>query len=118
MLTGSIRTCRVSSVVNETIKTISSQFIFSRKDFEREKNANQPKPIKKNKQTKNKRTKKQQRQRFSARIKTSKRVEIVRFEFWCFLYARNLFVKKINWLEIVLIASFTVLLECLINRHL
>ena len=49
MLTGSIRTCRVSSVVNETIKTISSQFIFSRKDFEREKNANQPKPIKKNK---------------------------------------------------------------------
>ena len=57
MLTGSIRTCRVSSIVNETIKTISSQFIFLRKDFEREKNANQPKPIKKNKQTKNKRTK-------------------------------------------------------------
>ena len=57
MLTGSIRTCRVSSIVNETIKKISSQFIFLRKDFEREKNANQPKPIKKNKQTKNKRTK-------------------------------------------------------------
>ena len=47
MLTGSIRTCRVSSVVNETIKTISSQLIFLRKDFEREKNANQPKAIKK-----------------------------------------------------------------------
>ena len=57
----------------------------------------------------------QQRQRFFARTKTSKRVEIVCFGFWCFLYAQNLFAKKKtkkNWLEIVLISSFTIPLTC------
>ena len=38
--------------------------------------------------------------------KTSKRVKAVCFEFWCFFYAQNLFVKKENSLEIVLITSF------------
>ena len=89
-------------------RQFQASLFFLRKDFEREKTQN-----------KKKANKKQQRQRFSKRIKTSKRVEIVRFEFSCFLYAQNLFVKKIiNWLEIVLIASFTVLLQCLINRPL
>ena len=38
---------------------------------------------------------------------TSKRVKVACFAFWCFLCARNLFVKKIiNRLEIALIASF------------
>ena len=31
-------------------------------------------------------------------------------EFWRFLYAQNLLAKKTNWLEIVMIASFTILL--------
>ena len=38
--------------------------------------------------------------------KTSKRVKAVCFAFWCFFYAQNLFVKKENSLEIVLITSF------------
>ena len=40
------------------------------------------------------------------RAETSKRVKVACFAFWCFLCARNLFVKKINRLEIVLITSF------------
>ena len=44
----------------------------------------------------------QQRQLFFAHIKTFKKVEIV----GAFLYPQNLFVKKINWLEIVLITLF------------
>ena len=43
--------------------------------------------------------------------KSSKRVKVVCFALWCFLRTQNLFVKKINWLEIVLIASFTILLS-------
>ena len=38
--------------------------------------------------------------------KTSKRTA----ELWCFLYAQNLFVKKINSFEIDLITSFAILL--------
>ena len=57
--------------------------------------------------------KKQQRQRVFARTKISKRMEIVYFAFWCFLYAQNLFiVKKNKRLDIVLITSFTILLTC------
>ena len=67
--------------------------------------------------------KKQQSQQVFARAKTSKRVKNIYFAFWCFLYAQNLFAKKIiNWLEIVLITSFTILLysspkihKCLFN---
>ena len=67
--------------------------------------------------------KKQQSQQVFARAKTSKRVKTIYFAFWCFLYAQNLFSKKkINWLEIVLITSFTILLysspkihKCLFN---
>ena len=42
--------------------------------------------------------------------KTSKRVEIVCFTFWCFLYILNFSLKKTNGLEIVLITSFTIVL--------
>ena len=49
--------------------------------------------------------KKQQRQEVFARRKTSKKVKVVCFAFWCFFYAQNLSVKK-DWLEIVLITSF------------
>ena len=57
--------------------------------------------------------KNQQKQQFFACTKTSKRVKIVCFTFWSFFYPQNLFVKKkkINRLEIVLITSFTILLQ-------
>ena len=81
----------VSSIVNEAINTISSQFT---KRFWIHKNANQTKA---SQQNKNKRTKKTKGKNFSHR-KTSKRVKIV-----CFA-----FLKKIG---IALIASFTILLK-------
>ena len=40
------------------------------------------------------------------RAQSSKRVKVTCFVFWCFLSARNLFVRKINRLKIVLVASF------------
>ena len=55
---------------------------------------------------------KQQRQQFFARTKTSKRVKIVYFAFWCFFYTQRFFVKKINWLEVVLRTSIRILLAC------
>ena len=39
-------------------------------------------------------------------------MKAVCFAFWCFFYAQNFFVKKIIWLEFVLITSFTILLTC------
>ena len=39
-------------------------------------------------------------------VQTSKRLEVVCFTSWCFLCAQNLFVKKVNRLEIVLMTSF------------
>ena len=62
-------------------------YLFLRKDFERTKtqiNENQP--------TKTKIS--EERQQFFAFTKASKKVEIVCFGFWCFLYAQTLFVKK------------------------
>ena len=96
-----------SSIVNEAMKTISSQFIFFMKRFWARKNANQAKT---NQQNKNKQTKNNKGNNF-LHIKTSKRKKVVCFALWCFLCAQSLFVKKINWLEIVLIASFTILLS-------
>ena len=97
-----------SSILNEAIRTLSSQFIVSYEKIlsagKRKSSQNQPtkqKPV----------NKKQQSQQLFARTKTSKRVEIVCFGFWCFLYAKNLFVKIINWLEIGLITSLTILLK-------
>ena len=37
--------------------------------------------------------------------KTFKRVKVICFTFWCLFYTQNLFVKKLNRLEIVLITS-------------
>ena len=39
------------------------------------------------------------------RAKTSEREKVVCFAFCCFFYVQDLFVKKINRLEIVLITS-------------
>ena len=88
-----------------SVQFLASLFIylFLRKDFERTKtqiNQNQP--------TKTKIS--EERQRFFALTKASKKVEIVCFRFWCFLYAQTLLVTK-KWLEIALIASFTILLS-------
>ena len=98
-------------IVNEAIKTISNQFFFCFflwKDFERTKAQIKPKPTNKNT---NKWTKNNKDSNF-LRIKTSKRGKIDYFVLWCFLYAQNLFVKKISWFEIVFIASFTILQTC------
>ena len=62
----------------------------------------------------NKRTKDNKGNSFSC-IKTSKREKIGSFALWYFLHAQNIFVKIINWLKIVLIASFTILLETSYN---
>ena len=55
-------------------------------------NANQAKT---NQQNRNKQTKNNKGKKF-LRIKTSKRGEIGYFALWCFLYAQNLFVKKLK----------------------
>ena len=81
---------------------------FLWKDFERTKTQIKPKPTNKNT---NKWTKNNKDSNF-LRIKTSKRGKIDYFVLWCFLYAQNLFVKKISWFEIVFIASFTILQTC------
>ena len=90
MYTNKLAEVHVNSIPNEAIRTISGQFnFFLRKDFERTRtriNQNQPTKTKKSKQ---KTTKKM----VFARTKTSKKVEIVCFGFWCFLYTQNLFVK-------------------------
>ena len=70
-------------------------------------NANQTKT---NQQNKSKRTKNNKGNNFLG-IKNSDSGEIGYFALWYFLYAQNLFVKKIDWLEVVLIASFTILLK-------
>ena len=63
-----------------------------------------------NSQNKNNQTKNNKGNNFS-RKKTSERRETVYFAFWCFFNAQNFFVKKrINWLEIALITSNTILL--------
>ena len=79
-----------SSIVNEAMKTISSQFIFFMKRFWARKNANQAKT---NQQNKNKQTKNNKGNNF-LHIKTSKRKKVVCFALWCFLCAQSLFVKK------------------------
>ena len=59
-----------------------------------------------NQHNKNKRTKNNKVNIFYVRKKTSKRVKVTCFAFWCFFCAQNLFEKKkINRLEIVLITS-------------
>ena len=78
-----------SSIVNEAIKTISSQFFFMKR-FWAYKNANQ---AKNNLRNKKKQTKNNKGNNF-LHIKTSKRVKFFCFALWCFLRTQNLFVKK------------------------
>ena len=85
------KSTNISSIVNEVIRTISSQFIFFYENAQiRKSNQNQ---LTKQKQA----NKKQQRQQFFERTKASKRVKVVCFAFLC---AQNLFVT-----------SFTILLR-------
>ena len=97
----------ISSIVNEVIKTISRQFFFLRKDFEHTKSI----------KTQNKQL---------PPLLCAKNYCLCCFLFTCFfgffcwlvlscfafLNAQHLFVKKKNWLEIVLITSFTMLVTC------
>ena len=64
-------------------------FFFLRKDFEHKKTQ-----IKQNQPTKTRISEqKTTKATVFTRIKTSQRVKIVCFEFWCFLYPQNIFVK-------------------------
>ena len=76
-------------------------FLFTKR-FRAQKNTSQAKI---NYQNKNKLTLNNKGNNFSG-TQSSKRVKVVCFTFWSFLCAWNLFVKKINRLEIVLIISF------------
>ena len=82
-----------SRMVNEVIKPLSSWLMFLfflGKDFSTQKHkSNQSQPEKQN----NMRIKNNKGNTFS-RTKTSKKVKIVYFAFWCFFYAQNLFLKK------------------------
>ena len=87
MYTNELAEVHVNSIPNEAIRTISSQFnfFFLRKDFERTKtqiNQNQPTKTKKSERKTTKKT-------VFLRTKTSKKVEIIFFGFWCFLHTQN-----------------------------
>ena len=98
-----------SSIVNEVVRTISSlSLFFLRKYFECTKTRHKQKPTNKTKTSKHRRTK----TTIFTDTKTSKRVKIVCFALWYIFCVQNIFVKKINRLEIVLITSFTMLLMC------
>ena len=95
---GDLKWVIVSSIVNEAINTISSRIIFFlRKDFERTKtqiNQHQPTKTKISKQKTTKATVFCTHKTVEEGRNRSKRVEIICFGFWCFLYAQNLFIKK------------------------
>ena len=85
---------QISSIVNkwgyeDNFKPVD---FFYEKILSVQKKQNQAKT---NQQKRKQSNKKQQRQQL-LRIKTSKRGKIGYFELWCFLYAQNLFVRKIN----------------------
>ena len=87
---------------NDIIKTISSLFIFF---YEKVLSVKKHSQAKINQQNKIKQTLNNKGNNFLL-VQTSKRLEVVCFTFWCFLCAQNLFVKKINRLEIALMTSF------------
>ena len=80
-----------SSIVNEVIGTISSKFIFLRKDFECKKRKSNQKQLTKQKQAKKT---KQKRQQVFACTKIAKRVKVVCFGFWCFFMLKIFLQKK------------------------
>ena len=88
---------------------------FFTKTFCAHKNTSQPKV---NQQNKNKLTLNNKGNSF-LRAQSSKRVKVTCFAFQSFLCARNLFVKKINKLEIVLITSlyYTTEIYCLVQSY-
>ena len=111
---GDLKWVIVSSIVNEAINTISSRIIFFlRKDFERTKtqiNQHQPTKTKISKQKTTKATVFCTHKTVEEGRNRSKRVEIM---FWVLvLFVRSKSFHKKNWLEIVLIASYTILVIC------
>ena len=80
-----------SSIFFKVIDTISSLFIFFKKNFERTKNANQV-TKQTNQRNKSKRTLNNKSNNF-LRTKTSKRVENWFFRVWCFLFYSKSFLK-------------------------
>ena len=97
----------MSNIVNEVIKTISNQFIFLlRNIFEHTKSSktqtNDFHPLRSLCAHKN----------FLILLFFVRLFLICLLVFACgvFLYAQNILVKKVNWLKIVLITSFTILL--------
>ena len=97
----------LSSIVNEAIKTISSQFIYFTKRLWAHKKHQSAK----------------QTTFFLLEVFICKKLLPLLFfvclflfcwlvlAWFAFLRAQNLFIKKINWLEIVFMASFTILLS-------
>ena len=88
-----------------SIMKLLGQFQASLFFYEKTLNAQKRKSNQNQLNKKKQANKKQQRQEVFARRKTSKKVKVVCFAFWCFFCAQNLSVKK-DWLEIVLITSF------------
>ena len=85
-----------------------SLFSFSTKRFWAYKKGNQPKQISK---TTNKRTKNNKGNNFlHKKLQRGWKYVILRFDAFCKLKIFSL--KKINWLEVLLIASSTILLAC------
>ena len=82
-----------SSIVNEVIGTISSKFIFLRKDFECKKCKSNQKQLTKQKEAKKT---KQKRQQVFACTKIAKRVKVVCFGFWCFFMLKIFLLKTSN----------------------
>ena len=83
-----------SSIVNEVIGTISSKFIFLRKDFECKKRKSNKKQLTKQKQAKKT---KQKRQQVFACTKIAKRVKVVCFGFWCFFMLKIFLQKNLKY---------------------
>ena len=92
MYTNKLAEVHVNSIPNEAIRTISSQFNFF---FFCEKisGVQKRKSTKTNQRKLKKANEKQKKKTVFLRTKTSKKVEIICFGFWCFLYTQNFFVK-------------------------
>ena len=116
---GGLIGVHVNRIVNDTIRTISMQsfFFFFMEKLWAQKNTHKKKLTSENKikQTENNKGDN------LLHTKAFKRVKIICFAFGCFFYIQIFSLKERNCLEIVLIASFTILLlpfpanVCLLN---